>query len=164
MEPGKLIKDINRIDRTDICADWLWLLDNQKEVILVSCIGDMFLIGNDDAIYWLDIGMAELTCVADNLTDFQNLLSNDELVENWFLPHLVEQLIKEGKVLNENEVYSFKIPPILGGDFSPSNFDKTDLSVHFSLFGQIHKQIWDVKNGTKINEVNIKEKGGHQCD
>jgi hypothetical protein len=151
-----LIKDISKIDTTDICSDWQWLLDNQNQVVLVSAIGDMFLIGNDKSVYWLDTGMAELNYVAENLEQFQNLLTDNETTDNWFLSDLVNRLISEGKILEENEVYSFKTLPILGGDFSTENFDTTDMSVHFSISGQIHKQLWDAQDGTKVNNVIVK--------
>ena len=156
MKLDRLIKDISKIDTADIISEWLWLFENQKQVVLVSSIGDMFLENSDNAIYWLDIGMAELTCVAENLTEFKTLLSDEISINNWFLPGLVDQLIDEGKILKHNEVYSFKKPPILGGDFSPNNFDTTDISVHFSIWGHLHRQIWDARDGTNINEVILK--------
>ena len=39
--------------------------------------------------------------------------------KTWFLASLVEQFISNGILLNENEVYGFKIFPALGGDYSP---------------------------------------------
>ena len=151
-----LIKDISKIDTTDICSDWQWLLENQNEVVLVSSIGDMFLEANDKSVYWLDTGRAELNYVAENREQFLKLLTDKETTDNWFLSGLVNQLISEGKILEENEVYSFKTLPILGGDFSTENFDTTDISVHFSICGQIHKQLWDAQDGTKVNSVNVK--------
>ena len=149
------IKDISKIDVSDICTDWQWLIDNQKEVILVSAIGDMFLLGNDNSIYWLETGTGNLTFVAENIDEFQTFLANEEMVDNWFLPELIEQLIAHGITLNENQVYSFKTPPILGGEYSLDNFEATDISVHFSISGQINEQIWDARDGTKIGKVSI---------
>ncbi len=150
-----LIKDINKIDVEDICSDWKWLLDNQKEVILVSAIGDMFLLGKDEAIYWLETGTGDLTFVAENLDEFQKLLTQEDVIDSWFLPQLIDQLVGQGIILNENQVYSFKTPPNLGGDYSISNFEAANISVHFSISGQINKQIWDARDGTKINSVSI---------
>ena len=151
----RLLKDLSKIDVSDICSDWQWLIDNQKEVILVSAIGDMFLLGNDDCIYWLETGTGNLTCVAENLGEFQNLLANEEIADNWFLPELINQLVAHGITLKEDQVYSFKIPPVLGGHYSVDNFEATDISVHFSIAGQINKQIWDARDGTKIGNVSI---------
>jgi len=147
---------LRKINAEEIFSDWRWLLDNQKHVVLVSSIGDMFLESNDGAIYWLDAGMGELTLAAENFELFQLLLEDEEAAANWFLPDLVDQLIQEGKVLKEDQVYSFKKPPILGGNFNTSNFEVTSISVHFSILGQIHKQIWDLPDGTSVNSVTIK--------
>lgn len=153
---NEYLKDLSKIDVSDICSEWQWLLDNQKEVLLVSAIGDMFLLGNDNSVYWLETGTGELTCVAENLEEFQGHLANEQLADNWFLPELINQLVSNGLTLKENQVYSFKIPPVLGGDYSIDNFEATDISVHFSITGQMNKQIWDASNGTGIDEVVIK--------
>lgn len=151
-----LVKDLSKIDTADIRSDWQWLLDNQKEVILVSAIGDMFLLGNDDAVYWLETGTADLICVAENVDEFQQILLQEEITANWFMPELIDQLLAKGITLKEHQVYSFKKPPALGGDYSPENFEATDISVHFSMLGQINKQIWDAEEATKINHVSIR--------
>ncbi|MFT3705197.1 MAG: hypothetical protein QM802_22715 [Agriterribacter sp.] len=67
---SNLVKDLTKIDTDDIRAEWQWLLDNQREVLLVSAMGDMFLLGNDKEVYCLETGTANLSCVADNIDEF----------------------------------------------------------------------------------------------
>ncbi len=43
----------------------------------------------------------------------------------------------------------------MNGDYTLTNFDATDISVHFSMTGQICRQLQDMPNGTKINKVLI---------
>jgi len=50
----------------------------------------------------------------------------------------------------EGQLYSYKILPIIGGDYSVDNFEPMDIEVHFSFTGQIHKQIKDLPSGTKV--------------
>jgi hypothetical protein len=38
----------------------------------------------------------------------------------------------------------------------PSNFEPTDLAVHFGMLGQIHAQIKDLPEGTPIGEIKFK--------
>ena len=64
-------------------------------------------------------------------------------VNQWFIPQLVGDLIAGGKRLAPGQCYSYKIPPVLEGEIAPANFEPTDLSVHFSVLGQIHRQIKD---------------------
>ncbi|MFH5972291.1 T6SS immunity protein Tdi1 domain-containing protein, partial [Clostridium perfringens] len=62
-----------------------------------------------------------------------------------------EKLITAGKTLKENEVYSYKKLPVIGGAYSIDNIDPTDMSVHFAFSGQICEQIKDLPDGTKVN-------------
>ena len=150
-----LIKDISKIDLEDIRSDWQWKLTDQKDIVIVSLMGDIFLTGNNDEINWPETGTGRLRSVAKNLEEFESLLNNQTLVDSWLLPSLIKQLSNQGKIPNENEVYSFKIMPALGGGYSIDNFDTTDISVHFSITGQIHQQIKDLPDGTRINNVGI---------
>ena len=43
--------------------------------------------------------------------------------------------------------------PIMNGDYSVTNFDATDMAVHFSMTGQIFRHLQNVLDGTKINKV-----------
>jgi hypothetical protein len=151
IEFQQLIKDTNKIDLDDICSSWQWCLTDQKSIVFVSCVGDMFLVGNDNAINWLDTSIGQIIKVADNLEEFEQLLNDDANVDNWFLATLIEQLITNGKTLKENEVYSFKKLPALGGEYSVENLEIIDISVHFGLTGNIAEQIKDLPDGTKVN-------------
>jgi hypothetical protein len=91
-----------------------------------------------------------LTKVADNLQQYEQYLTDENKVDNWFLPLLVEQLLNAGKTLRENEVYSFKKLPVIGGEFSVDNIEPTDMSVHFAFSGQISEQIRNLPDGTKV--------------
>jgi hypothetical protein len=153
----QLTRDTNKVDLVDICSSWQWRLTDQKSIALISSIGDMFLIGNDDTINWLDTSTGELKKIANGIQQFEQLLTDEANIDNWFLVTLVEQLIANGKTLKDNEVYSFKILPALGGDYSVDNLEPTEISVHFAMTGQIHEQIKDLPDSTKINKVTFRK-------
>jgi hypothetical protein len=149
----QFIKDINRIDITDICSDWQWLLNNQYIPIMVSCSGDMFLIDETKSVSWLDTGTGQLQKIADDVDQFNSALADIDNIDKWFLASVVLDLIEKGMNLKENEVYSYKLMPILNGNYSTENFEMTDISVHFSMTGQICRQVKDLPDGTRINKV-----------
>jgi hypothetical protein len=68
-----------------------------------------------------------------------------------FLSPLIEKLKESGKILRDNEVYSFKVMPMLGGEYSVENIEPVDISVHFAFAGQICEQIKDLPDGTKVS-------------
>ncbi len=49
--------------------------------------------------------------------------------------------------------YSCKTPLSLGGQLEAENFERTDLQVHYSRLGQIHRQTKDLPPGTKIGRI-----------
>lgn len=151
----QFIKEISKIDLDDICSDWQWLLNNEYLPIMVTLSGDIFLSDNGGSIHWLDTGTGQLKKVAQSSNDFFKGLEDVDNIDNWLLASTVLDLIESGLILNENQVYSYKLMPIMNGDYSVTNFDATDMSVHFSITGQTCRQLQNVPDGTKIKKVTI---------
>jgi hypothetical protein len=151
----QFIKDISKIDLEDICSEWQWLLNDQYKPTVVSLSGDMFLTAEDGAIYWLDTGIGQLQKVAENGDAFKVALQDIDNIDMWLLASVVLDLREQGIILQENQVYSYKLMPILNGDFSIDNFETTDISVHFSITGQICRQVKDLPDGTPISNITI---------
>jgi len=146
-----LIKDITNVDIDDFLSCWQWRLIDIRGVVTISCLGDLFLLGQDNAVYWLQTDSGDLTKISDDLEQYQLYLTDNDKIDNWFLPLLIEKLISAGKTLKENEVYSYKKLPVIGGEYSIDNIEPTDMSVHFAFSGQICEQIKDLPDGTKVN-------------
>lgn len=144
-------KDIFTVDIDDILSCWTWKTTGMKAVAAISVLGDLFLVGNDDAVYWLQTDGGKLTKVAENLRQFEQYLGDEEEIDYRFLPSLVEQLIIADKTLKENQVYSFKKMPVIGGEYLVDNIEPTDMSVHFDFTGPISEQVKDLPDGTKVN-------------
>lgn len=149
----QFIKDISKIDVDDICSDWQWLLNGQYKPIIISCSGDMFLTHKDGSINWLDTGTGQLQKIAENKDQFNSELEDLDNIDKWFLASIILDLIQGNMILKEDQVYSYKRMPVLGGDYSLENFEITDISVHFSMTGQICRQVRDLPDGTKIDKI-----------
>jgi len=54
-------------------------------------------------------------------------------------------------VLTDQDVYSFKVPPVLGGQFDVPNIEVMHFVVTANLAGQLHQQIRELPPGTKIS-------------
>jgi hypothetical protein len=149
----QLTKDISAIDQLDILSDWRWLLPDVKSVLIVTCMGDMFIEDKNGNILFLLYDGGVLEIVAENKAELELFLKDEKKIDNWFLPLLFEKLIVAEKYLKSNQVYSLKKLGVLGGEYVVENIEPTDISVHFSFAGQICKQIWDKPDGTKVNMV-----------
>ncbi|WP_276133739.1 T6SS immunity protein Tdi1 domain-containing protein [Polluticoccus soli] len=148
-------KNLDNIDTTDLLSAWGWRIDELDSIVLVTLLGDVFLLGDDGAIYWLQTDSGDLTAVADSMKEFNEMLDDEETFEEWFLTPVLEVLLDAGKTLKENEVYSYKVLPVLGGDYTVDNIEPVDIRVHFDTTGQICEQIQDLPDGTEV-DINVK--------
>ncbi len=140
----------DHLDHQQLLETWTWLVGNDKLPILMSSIGDLFLKNPIGNCFWLDVGVGEINKIAENEETFKAMLKDDNQVDQWFLLGLVEKLKVSGFELTENKVFSYKVLPVLGGEYLPENFELTDIQVHFQLNGLIHQKIKGLPNGTKV--------------
>lgn len=152
---NELTVDFQEPGAENLLQEWRWLLGDSMQLLLVSALGDMFLADAKGRVHWLDAGAGQLEQIAESPEEFKRLMQQRENAERWFVPELVGDLLASGKLLAPGECYSWKKPPGLGGEMEPDNFEPTDLSVHFSILGQIHRQVKDLPPGTKISKINI---------
>ena len=150
---NELRVDFQKHGADALLQDWRWLLRDSMQLLLVSSLGDMFLADAHGRVFWLDTGTGKLQQVAESAEEFKNLIQQPENADQWFIPQLVGDLIVSGVRLAPGQCYSYKNPPILGGEIQPANFLPCDLSVHFSILGQIHRQVRDLPPGTEIADI-----------
>lgn len=134
----------------DLLSEWRWILGDSFQLILISSLGDLFLTDAAGHVHWLDAGAGRLTEIADSFDEFQLLRQQPENAEEWFIPELVGDIMQRGMHLAPGQCFGYKLPPVVGGQMEPSNFEPTDLSVHFSILGQLNRQAKDLPDGTPI--------------
>lgn len=145
------IKDKSNINIESVLSDWNWILPKQLEVLYVTLFGDIFFTDSEGGVNWLDTGSFNLSKVAESLEKFHQLLQDEKNFNTWLLPRLCEELVTSGQKLEQEQVYSFKQMPALGGDYVVDNIKPTDIYVHFTISGQIGEQLKDIPDGTQIN-------------
>ncbi|NHA03830.1 DUF1851 domain-containing protein [Mucilaginibacter sp. HC2] len=137
--------DINYLD-----AYWKWLADDIKQILLVSKLGDVFIVRADEKVYWIATDDGSLSKVANSATEFQVLLEEPDNLDNWFLPGFLEELEVANIILEKNQVYSYKKLPVLGGEYTIDNIIPTDIKTHLQLTGAILEQIKGFPDGTHM--------------
>jgi hypothetical protein len=59
--------------------------------------------------------------------------------------------------LAQGQLYSYRVPPALGGEYSADNLEPTDISVHFSILGQINQRARNLPEVTEISGVQFSD-------
>jgi hypothetical protein len=157
MDLNDLTVNFAHLDRQAVLGDWSWLIGNSKLPILLLASGDAFVQDTDTgAVHFLDVGAGALSEVAVSFDEFKSLLSDKEFVLNYFAVEMLADIRHSGCLLNPGQIYSFKIPPVLGGEYVLSNVEPSDIAVHYSIAGQIHEQVRNLPEGTPITGVTLK--------
>jgi hypothetical protein len=154
-----LIVDQTGISIDDILEDWRWLIPEHHTLLLISALGDLFLLADNQSVFWLDTGSALFTKVSNNVDEFNALVRSVDKVNEWFCPELFADLKAQGVMLGNRQCYSYKQPLTLGGTMDPANFEPADISVHFSVLGQLQRKVKYLPSATKIKSVQISKDG-----
>ena len=150
MNVNDYLIDQSEIDWKEMLSDWLWLLPKQFTPWLVNRFGDIFLFYPEGTVHLFDTGVGRIIKVAENRDHFCELIDEENNANEWLMIPLIDSLAEAGKKLKKNQCYSFIIYPGLGGKYEPENIAICDLSVHYSVAGQIFDKIKDIPDGTKI--------------
>lgn len=157
MELSDYLIDQDGKDWRNLLSDWLPALPSQFTIWLVNRLGDIFFVPDDGSVQMLDIGSGEVKRLANSRDDFAAKIDRDDNAADWLQIYLVDDCVAAGMRLRPTECYGFKIPPILGGEYSVENVEPTDMAVHYSIQAQIYWQVKDLPPGTEIHGVEIKD-------
>ncbi len=147
--------DLTAVDCERLLSDWSWLVQGQYSPLLMTAFGDLFLQSDDGHVWFLDLVSGEFKDVAHSRDDWAEMFNDPQTVEEWLMPGLVEALLGQGISLVEGTCYGYRIPPVLGGKIEIENIEQTDLSVYYSITGQIHRQVKDLPPGTPISKITV---------
>lgn len=153
MDLNDYLIDQSGHDWSAILSEWHWLLPSDLTVWMVNKFGDVIFVPDDRAVYLLDIGGGTTQQLANSRDDFCEQVDLDDNANNWLLISLTDQCVDAGLRLEPGQCYGFKIPPVLGGEYAVDNIEIRDLAVNSSLLAQIHLQIKDLPDGSKVNLV-----------
>lgn len=117
---------------------------------MFSAIGDVFLELSAGTVWWLSTATGALEQVSSSREEFHKRLGTDSANE-WFLPGLVDTLIAQGKVLDQDQCYTYAIFPIFSeGSFSAENMHPVAATSHFMASGKIHASIRHLPDGAQV--------------
>lgn len=117
---------------------------------MFSAIGDVFLQVAAGTVWWLSTATGDLEQVAESRQHFAELLGTQS-ADEWFLPGLVDVLRSQGKILADDQCYTYVILPIFSeGSFSAENMYPVSAAEHFALSGRMHESIRQLPDGAQV--------------
>lgn len=144
------IIDHREMDWDVILEPWQWMLPDSYTIWLMNRFGDLFLILEDGVVVMLDSGMGKVEEVAETQTKFCDLCEDPENLSDYFAIPLVDGLAEAGTTLAAGQCFTFRHPPVTGGEYLIENCAVTDIANHFAGYGAIHEQVRDLPDGQEV--------------
>jgi hypothetical protein len=133
-------------------------LQPEFTVWMVNRFGDLIVVPEDGSVHYMDFSVNELRRITDSQDDFCTKIDQGDNADDWLLIPLVDACVAAGMRLLHNQCYSFKIPPVLSGKYEIENIAPLDIEVNYAFLADIHRQIKDLPDGTKINLVSFEDR------
>ena len=109
----------------------------------------------DNGFWFLDVLAGELRHQWSNQDELNAELKSRSGQDEYLMITLAGQAESSGLQPGECEVYSFRVPPVLGGSTDVSNIEVSDFVVALDIAGQIHKQVLMLPPGTPIRGISL---------
>lgn len=150
----QLTKNFSPDVYTRALESWAWLDLTHKTPFATSLFGDVFFVSHDG--YWfLDQLEGSLSKVATTRDDLLTVWGSPEGQDHYLLGGLAHSAAVRGLSLKDSEVYTFEIPPILGGKRDLANVRVMDFVVALNIAGQSHDQVRKLPPGTEISGFEV---------
>lgn len=137
----KYIISFENIDSARLLKPWKWLIGTDKEILVITKMGDLLLRNLEGHLFFLNTEEGTFDQLSNFYSDFyKNKLSPKQYLEI-FKPELIEDMIEDEKFLQEDQVYAYKTLPVLGGKSHPDNLYPADIYKHFMATAYVHQQL-----------------------
>ncbi|MCD6065671.1 MAG: hypothetical protein K0S33_497 [Bacteroidetes bacterium] len=141
MNIEQFIISSDNIDSEKLLNAWKWLIGKDKEILVITKMGDLVLKNKEGHLFFLNTEDGSLEHLSNFYSDFyKNKLSPKQYLEI-FKPDLLEDMMEDEKFLEDTEVYGYKTLPVLGGKTHPSNMFPVDIYKHFMATAYVHEQL-----------------------
>jgi len=142
--------DHSQFDWPALLTEWAWLLPPKLTVWLMNRFGDLLLVSEDGSVHMLDVGGGSLTRLAEDREDFCRQLDEGDNVNQWLMVRLVDRVVAAGLRLGPGQCYGYKVPLVLGGDYTVENTAVRSVTEHIDFCGSLHHQIADLPDGAQV--------------
>lgn len=132
---------------------WSWLVPEPWTPLVCSKVGGVFLEQPDGTVHWLDTSTGLVEQVATNGDHFEAIMrGSPNLVDEWFLPLLVERLHAADKKAGAGECYGFTILPVfVEGKYEVGNMFVVPVTEQFVGMADVHRQLSELPDGTSVH-------------
>jgi len=131
-------------------ALWPWRIPESYRTVLLSLVGDWFLVDLQDCIHTFDLASGQLRLIANSEVEFFVMLDVEDNRREWLKSQPVEAVEQAGVARSSLQCFAFRTPPMLGGVFAPSNIVASDFVAYQTGTSKVLRQVADLPLGSRV--------------
>lgn len=156
--------DVEILDGERLLRTWRWLCPQPLMLIDKNAFGDLFLCDQSGRIHKLGVGSGEFVPVAESVSEFNELANTPEKQEEWFEQSSAEAASERGLIPGPGQCIAFSIPVVFGEGGGLDSAYIADVYDHLGFLGDLHHQIANMSDGTKVRLAIGPEKSDRSHD
>ncbi len=145
--------NINSLDVERLLKDWRWLCPQPLKLIDRNAFGDLFLVDDAGEVFLLDVGAGSFSPIASSVIEFNHHLCDPAIRDDWFEEDTASLAATRGLIPGPAQCIGFPTPAVFaeGGNLNTAYI--VDIYDNVSFLGDIHRQIKDLPDGSKVQLV-----------
>lgn len=146
------IADVDLGELSKALGESWWWLEPIRELrpVALTLAGDVFLVDNADAVYFLDTHFAVLERVAASEEQFRERLSQAPFGWSILRAELVHSLRTNGQRTGRDECYLLALSPVVGGAVDAEHAKVGNCWVQLDWLGQLNRQVQSLAVGQEL--------------
>lgn len=136
------------IDRALDAWQWLGL---KGDPIVVTAFADVFFL-TPDGVWFLDTLEGSFKKSHNSRNELDVALATTEGQDHFLFSRFIDRAEKEGLMPKSGQCLDFTLHPKIGGAIDYSNLELRDFVVALHIRGQLHEQVGNLPDGTKISK------------
>jgi len=141
---------VDGLDTERLLSEWRWLCPSRMSLIARNAFGDLFLRDELGAVFWLNTTVGEFNKASSSETEFREMAETSEKRKEWFAEPELLAYGKRGLYPGLSQCIGYSVPAVFAEGGRPETAYVADLYDYVSFLGDLHRQISDLPDGSKV--------------
>lgn len=155
-EPMEKWFQVDNLEVERLLSEWRWLCPAQMLLVARNVFGELFLQDETGAVFWLNTTTGQFTKVSESKAQFLEMAGAKEKRQEWFAEPEMQAYAQRALVPTSFQCIGFAVPAVFAEGGTPDTAYIADIYEYVSFLGDLHRQILDLPDGSKITlRVNL---------
>ena len=142
--------EVSGLETERLLFDWQWLCPSCMSLVAKNVFGDLFLRDASGAIFWLNASVGKFDKVSTSEAEFREMAKTSEKRKEWFAEPEMLAYSKLGLNPGASQCIGFSVPAVFREGGTPDTAYVADLYEYLSFLGDLHRQLSDLPDGSKV--------------